>query len=365
MSNTQKEQPELWRWVRIHKDGSETTASDDFHWTTDDRQKHLREWLESKGAELALRRSPADPLNLPIKYQMDAQPEFKDIVLNELGIHAATFDWPEMSIRTFQRFAKAKREGHVNLAHTILEQERAFLDHFSRYMDLAKLTEIINGQADAYVQTMAEALCAEHTPHTKKPVKKPASKKKNKSGHRQFNSPKLPKMEWMDADDFANWKPQTRSLLLVNIKRADIEKGNTSSVLERLHIMTDTAEAVMEYRESMTFQIDGYNFDSRELPEIPEVRAFMAKLVSEWPHWMWFLCRGTGSIALLFSLICEVRLIHGRPGQFGTEFLDIEEVQDRFKDMLDRGCALYEAFDISEEDINQSTMSAVREIMPD
>lgn len=58
-----------------------------------------------------------------------------------------------------------------------------------------------------------------------------------------------------------------------------VDSGNIASVLERLHILTDSAANVARYRESVCFVIDGYNADPRELPEIPEVRAYIRSLV--------------------------------------------------------------------------------------
>lgn len=195
--------------------------------------------------------------------------------------------------------------------------------------------------------------------------------KKSRSGIRSFNTPKpvaterTLKIGQMDADDFQEHKPKQREGLIIRIKKQDIDACNISSVLERLHGLTENKDKVVKYRHDVMFMVDGYDYDSRELPEVPEVRRFFALLVKEWPHWMWFLRRRTGSIALLMSLLCEVRVIHGRPGQFGTEFLDIEEVQERFKDMLDRGVVLFETYDINPRHVSDSALSAVREIMPD
>ncbi len=152
------------------------------------------------------------------------------------------------------------------------------------------------------------------------------------------------------------------ALLVLDLTRNEIEFGNVASALERLMALTDTRESALLYRESLLFQVSGYDHDARELPEIPEVRAFFARLTQEWPHWLWFLHRGTGAIPLLFALLCQVT-IHRAVGAYGTEFLDSKEVNRCIVDLVERGSALFNAFAISKGDAEESTQSAVAEIL--
>lgn len=152
------------------------------------------------------------------------------------------------------------------------------------------------------------------------------------------------------------------AFIIVDIARNIVESGNISSVLERLHILTDSAENVRLYRESMTFIFSGFDNDPRELPEIPEVVTFMRKLCEAWPHWLWFLTRDTGSIALLMALLCKVRVLRSEGGEFATEFEHIVEVEEKLQDLIQRGRTLYSTYRIAQEDIDESISSAVREL---
>ena len=163
-----------------------------------------------------------------------------------------------------------------------------------------------------------------------------------------------------DAEGFAH--NSDAALIVLDITRHEIESGNIASVLERLHVLTDSAENVRRYRESLVFQIGGYDDDPRELPEIPEGRAFFRRLAAEWPHWLWFLHRGVGAIGLLMALLCRVRVIRSTKGSFGTEFESILELQGTLADLLDRGNALFAAYDISESEAADSATSAVDEL---
>jgi len=150
-----------------------------------------------------------------------------------------------------------------------------------------------------------------------------------------------------------------KAFLVLAISREEIESGNFASALDRLHVMTDSAANVLRYRESMVFQVHGYDEDLRELPEIPEVRDYFKRLTQQWPHWLWFLFRGTGSIALLLSLLCEIRVIRNVDGSFGTEFVRKNQIKDVLMDMFIRGNALFESYNISEDDAKDSADSAI------
>jgi hypothetical protein len=49
----------------------------------------------------------------------------------------------------------------------------------------------------------------------------------------------------------------------------------------------------------MTLVVDGYNYDPRELVDIPEVRTLLRSLEASWPHWAFFFNQVDDSIKLL------------------------------------------------------------------
>ena len=163
-----------------------------------------------------------------------------------------------------------------------------------------------------------------------------------------------------DADGLAdNSEPV---FLIMNITRVEIETKNIASALERLHVLTDSLKNVLLYKESMAFQISGYDSDPRELPEIPEVRSFFCRLTAEWPHWLWFLARGSGSIPLLLALLCRVKIVRGKKGSFGTSFESVKELQDVLHDLFSRGNALFDAYSVSDDMVAESAESALYEV---
>ena len=169
-----------------------------------------------------------------------------------------------------------------------------------------------------------------------------------------------------DADGFARLAAEPagdKTLLVLDITKADINSCNVASVLERLFVLTDTKNAVYRFRECLIFQVAGYDTDRRELPEIESVRLFFQRLVAEWPHWPWFLARGLGALGLLMSLLCDVRIVRGRPGTgFGTEFEDGQQFIHTFHDLVLRQEAMLDAFDVDDVMREASFASAADEI---
>lgn len=171
-----------------------------------------------------------------------------------------------------------------------------------------------------------------------------------------------PKLLTLDADGLAeNSEP---AFVVLNISRREIESGNIAGALDRLLVLVDSARNVRLYRESLAFQVGGYDDDPREITEIPEVRAFFRRLSAQWPHWLWFLHREIGAVGLLLALLCDVRVLRDvdrRP--CGTEFRDQLQLARAVADLLDRGNALFAAYDITETEASESVRTAASELL--
>lgn len=168
------------------------------------------------------------------------------------------------------------------------------------------------------------------------------------------------KIVFTDADGFAdNNEP---AIVVLTITRKDVESRNLASAIERLHVLTDSRENVVRYRESVLFQVDGYDDDPRELTEIPEARAYFRALAAEWPHWLWFLHRHAGAVALLMAMLCEISVLRGPGGRRGTAFRDTREIHRTMLDLLERGLPLFDAYEIAPAEIDAAVMSAVADL---
>lgn len=165
----------------------------------------------------------------------------------------------------------------------------------------------------------------------------------------------------MDADSFIhNNEP---GLVILDITRDKIEKMETASLMERLLIFVDRVENVRLYKHSMTFQISGYDHDPRELCEIPEVRRFFAAVTQEWPFFVWFLARKMGSVALYFSLMCDVEVVRQKKKMVGMRFKDLEQMGNFLMEITGRADQTFCALGIPDEELAASIESAVDELV--
>lgn len=165
-----------------------------------------------------------------------------------------------------------------------------------------------------------------------------------------------PTVRHVDAGEFAHCTDD--AVVVLEISRKEIEGCDFGSALERLHIMADTRENALRYRESLFLMVTGYDHDPRELCEIPEVRRYFALLCDQWPHWMWFLSRELAMVPLLMSFLCSVEVVR-RPGAAGLQFVDRVELQTRLVDLHTRSTAFFATFSIEQEKVLASMDSAI------
>jgi len=94
--------------------------------------------------------------------------------------------------------------------------------------------------------------------------------------------------------------PDVDFLWLV-ISRQEIESGDISGPLATLRNLLDPENAI-RFCERVDVAFDGYNDDSRELYEIPEVRDYVCKLDDAFPFWLYFLSKRHGG--LMSIILC-------------------------------------------------------------
>ena len=90
--------------------------------------------------------------------------------------------------------------------------------------------------------------------------------------------------------------------VVLDFDRGDIEAGDTSDVMAVLKQLLER-DAATKFCERVDLCCTGYDSDSRELWEIPEVRAFVHRLDQQFPYWCYFLSRkGEGLLWLTYCL---------------------------------------------------------------
>jgi len=86
--------------------------------------------------------------------------------------------------------------------------------------------------------------------------------------------------------------------------RKDIVSGSIDEVLTSLRKLLAPKVAI-RFRNRVALGVHGYDDDPRELPQIPEVRAWMAKLDQAFPYWFFYLDMEHPAFAFVVLSLCE------------------------------------------------------------
>lgn len=79
--------------------------------------------------------------------------------------------------------------------------------------------------------------------------------------------------------------------ITVVISRKEVEDEDIEPALGTLRRFLHSPKIVAEYFERLDIVFHGYDQDSRELFEIPEVRNYVYKLDNKFPFWLFFLSK--------------------------------------------------------------------------
>lgn len=78
-------------------------------------------------------------------------------------------------------------------------------------------------------------------------------------------------------------------LVLLNVRRDEIEELDISGFTELLSRLIINDDMIKKAKGKISFMIDGYNHDEREIYEIPEIRAWIKKVIPAFKYWGYFL----------------------------------------------------------------------------
>lgn len=115
----------------------------------------------------------------------------------------------------------------------------------------------------------------------------------------------------------------SRKLVFVEIERKDVESGNVTPTLKMLNEFKASANTAKAYMGQLELVFCGYDHDSRNVWEIPEIRDFVSKLNNDFKHWLFFLRNDTlGLITVAFCLLKPTVIVNG----WKVEEMDIERL---------------------------------------
>ena len=111
-----------------------------------------------------------------------------------------------------------------------------------------------------------------------------------------------------------NNKLKTSEIILLNVSKKEILNLDTSGLTTLLKKLTIDDEMIKKSESKLSFFIDGYNTDSREIYEIKEVRDWMKKVLYDFKYWGYFLdmrkdfLQLTG-LRLIILCLCDSRIV--------------------------------------------------------
>lgn len=146
-------------------------------------------------------------------------------------------------------------------------------------------------------------------------------------------------------------------MVVVQFHRSDIKKGLTGSALHTLMTISDSPELSRLYGGRLMFFFEGYDQDRREIIEIPECRRFFRKITNQWPFWFHFVVKEPQQFALVFTLLCDVKVKH-RTGYSDVGFKNIQQFAELAHDLFGHMNNLYDLHGFSEE-MNRKTSKEV------
>ena len=92
--------------------------------------------------------------------------------------------------------------------------------------------------------------------------------------------------------------------IFIVVSRKEVESGDIEPALGTLKNFLHSPDLMAEYLERVDIGFHGYDQDSRELFEIPDVRNYVYKLDSRFPFWLFFLSKyGLGLQCLLLCFL--------------------------------------------------------------
>ena len=129
----------------------------------------------------------------------------------------------------------------------------------------------------------------------------------------------------------------------VVVSRQETESLDITPTLRVLQTLLYDAETVTMFRGKATIAFDGYDNDSRELYEIPEVRRYLVELDSKFPYWFYFLSTRDDMLKMIAFCLCQTRRI-----ETGMAYPDRHDMQAFMVAHFDAINRLFDRFQLDE-----------------
>lgn len=126
--------------------------------------------------------------------------------------------------------------------------------------------------------------------------------------------------------------PEPKHVVILAIDQESSLRGEVAFAMSQMWPMVATANALRLNAHCVTMTFDGYDSDPRELYEVPEVRAYMRKLMDHCPWLAYLLSKWEGGIfKILPALMCRDVIASKSGSRVNVEVDAIETRQLAFR----------------------------------
>ncbi len=146
------------------------------------------------------------------------------------------------------------------------------------------------------------------------------------------------------------------STLFIVVSRKEVETADVTPALATLRQLIGSPKQAREHFERVDIGFHGYDEDSRELFEIPEVRNYVYQLDEQFPFWLYFLSKHLRGLQCLLLCFLPPYLTPEGQARIFPQRVD-ELLSKRWFPAMNQVC---EYAGLSEKQVEQLTDRVVR-----
>lgn len=135
------------------------------------------------------------------------------------------------------------------------------------------------------------------------------------------------------------------------IQREEIEAGAVGAFVDRLMRLSDTQDKCIGAMQRLDLVFAGWEGDSREVHQIPEVFTFMRAAHAFWPYWLHFLRPTPDQLAVLILLLCDSNLVQGDKLRVQGRVADAQQVWDCLGELARAAMTLHAGMRLSDKHV--------------
>ncbi|MHB8447828.1 MAG: hypothetical protein ACYC9P_07880 [Rudaea sp.] len=96
------------------------------------------------------------------------------------------------------------------------------------------------------------------------------------------------------------------AFVFLEVTRKQIETMNVGSLVDRLMAMSDSRVHTLRLANKVSLSVSGWDFDPRELYEIPEVVHYFRRVADQWNYWLYFLDYEHDALGVFVRLMIDL-----------------------------------------------------------